>query len=454
MKILLIQPPIRDFYRTRFREYPLGLMYLASAFEKAGHHPEILDARRCSKPRATPLPRQLEHLDRFYTRENDLFATYRHFGIGYEEITAAAVRAKPNIVCISAMFTPYAGEAINTALAIKAVLSKVPIIAGGHHATADPDSLMASGAFDAVIRGEGEEAVVNVLNSPFSVIARDGGSLAVLGTSAVISCHPISNLDSLPFPARHLVDPCTYMLGKKRYTMLLTSRGCPHSCSFCSVHTVCGTRHRTRSIDRVIDEIDECFERHGIEAYDLQDDNLLFDVDRIKSLLERAISRYNGKIEFLASNGLNVSSIDEELLVLMKRAGFRKLDIALGTGDVPSRTGLKRPESVEHYEHVLAIANRLEIPVTTYIILGIPTQPLAEMRKTVEYLKTKNTLIAPSIFYNIPGMPVFEEFRKFEYCGEHIARRGSAFNNFGIDFTRDEIFALFREIRLYNLRLL
>jgi len=438
MKILLIQPPIRDFYRTEFREYPLGLLYLAASLEKAGFEAEILDARKCAKPQKISLPGKLSYLNSFYTKENNLFLHYKHFGMLYEEIAKCAAAASPDAICISSMFTPYVEEVIDTARAIKKVLTTTPIIAGGHHASVDPNSLLNSGVIDKVIIGEGENKLPAVIASPSRVPRGEAIPM---------------DLNLLPLPARHLISSDRYKLGKKNYTMILTSRGCPHRCSFCSVHTVCGTEHRTRNIDGIINEIEECVKHFKIEAFDFQDDNLLFDSDRIKILFENIILKFEGKIELLASNGLNVSSLDDELLHLMKRAGFRKLDIALGTGAVPSRRNLQRPESIAKYETVLQAANSIGIPVTTYIILGIPTQPLEEMRETIEHLKTKNTLIAPSIFYNVPGMPIFEECKRFEYCHEHLARRSSAFNNFGVDFVREDVLELFKDIRKHNLGL-
>lgn len=438
MKILLIQPPIQDFYCTKFREYPLGLLYLAASLEAKGFNAEILDARQAKKSKRAPLPNELFHLKKYYTRENCLYVDYKHFGLSFTTIAQKVRDAKPDIVCISSMFTPYVGEVIETARAIKNLLPKIPIIAGGHHATVDPESLSESGAIDCVVRGEGEKM--------------DGIASLTLRPELAEGLAPTQDLDSLPFPARHLIDQDNYRLGKKRYTMIITSRGCPHRCSFCSVHTVCGHKHRTRSTLNVLAEIDECVKKHGIRIIDFQDDNLLFDSLRIKALLEQIIARYkNYDLEFLASNGLNVAHIDQELLELIKRAGFTKLDLALGTADVGTRVALSRPENIYHYEKVIEWADELDLATTTYIILGFPFQPIGEMRTTIEYLKTKNTLIAPSIFYNVPGMPIFEEASKYEYSQSHIARRSSAFNNFGVNFTRDDVFSLFREVRKLNL---
>ncbi|MCX6112474.1 MAG: radical SAM protein, partial [Proteobacteria bacterium] len=249
----------------------------------------------------------------------------------------------------------------------------------------------------------------------------------------------------------NLVDALKYTFNKKPYTMILTSRGCPNDCVFCSVHSIAGHGYRKRNIDNVLCEMDECIKRYGIEVFDFQDDNLLFDVDRIKGLLEKMILRYGKRrFELLATNGLNSANIDEELLILMKEAGFNKLDISLATGAVSSRDSFNRPETIGQYESVLEKAVSLGLGVTTYIILGFPEQPLDELKQTINYLKDKKTLISPSVFYNVSGMPIYEKMRKYEYLDSDIARRSTAFNSRGRDFEREDIFNMFSNIRNSN----
>lgn len=443
LRVLLIQPPIQDFYRTKFREYPLGLLYIASSLKAEGFIVDILDARAEKTESKAPLPAQLSHLSNYYTRENNLFVHFKHFGMTYDEMTKRVRQIAPDVVCISSMFTPYVGEVIKTAKALRKAIPSLFMVAGGCHTTIDPLSLMDSGLFDCTFRGEGEQALPLLLSD----MEKYRGQIVSSKDE-----HPfiVHNLDDLPVPARELINPEHYVFGKKRYTMLITSRGCPHRCSFCSTHAVAGYAHRVRRIKDVLDEISECIDRFGIKIFDLQDDNLLHDPKRIKNLLDGALTRFEG-IEFMATNGLNAKDLDYELLRLMQRAGFRKIDLALGTGAVVTRGRLKRPEGIKHYEQVLGWASELNLAVTTYVILGLPFQRLSEMHDTIAYLKSQNTLIAPSIFYNVPGMPIFEETKRYEYVPHHIARRSSAFNCFGDDFTRDDIFELFCKIREYNI---
>lgn len=444
VKVLLIQPPIQDFYRTAFREYPLGLLYLAASLEREGLDVSLLDARLCKKPKKIATPKIFEYLKNYYTRENSIFLDYKHFGVDFEEIGRLTKKTGPDIVVVSAMFTPYINEIVQTCQGIRALVPGTKIIVGGHHATADPDSLLGKNTVDSIVAGEGEQILPKIIGE---------GVGKKLYREEDGQPFQIKNLDQLPLPARHLIDPKKYQYNKRPYTMIETSRGCPHDCPFCSIHALHGNGWRVRQIDNVLAEVEQCVMRHEIRALDFQDDNLLFDRERVLIMLESLVSRYEGfSLELLASNGLNIAHLDHEVLLMMKRAGFKKLDLSLVTGNVAGRSFLNRPENVDQYETVLGLANKVGLPTTTYIILGLPTQPLSEIQQTIEYLKTKKTLISPSVFYNVPGMPIYNKMKQYEYVDDHVARRGSAFNCFGVDFDRNDIFELFKGIRDYNLK--
>ncbi|MEI6080694.1 MAG: radical SAM protein [bacterium] len=447
MNILFIQHPIQDFYNTRFREYPLGLLYLAAALKNNKElNVNILDARYCSKPKVIPVPSELKYLERYYTKSNELFLNYKHFGMSFDEIRSKIKGLRPDVVCINVMFTTYNAQALQTAAIVKEVCPNCMVIAGGYHATVASKELLSSGCIDVVVRGEGEEILARMLNN--RNIERSKGTIVDSNGSPFI----VDDLDSLSFPARELLDPTKYTFNKRPYTMLLTSRGCPNSCVFCSVHSMAGHGYRARDISKVLEEIDECYKKYGIEAFDLQDDNLLFDPQRMKRLLDGIMSKYGKKkFDLLASNGLNSSNLDPELLGLMKDAGFKKLDISLATGAVPYRDGLKRPETIVQYESLLESAVSMGFDVTTYVIIGLPEQPLDEIKQTLEYLMGKKTLISPSVFYNVPGMPIYNEMKKYERLDLDIARRSTAFNSRGRDFEPDDIFNVFRQIRRHNL---
>src|SRR4030065_1050008 len=114
MKILLIPPPIRDFYRTSLRTQPIGLAYLAASLSTHGHSVEILDCQT-DKKRSIPLPPELAYLQAYYPFDDrspfKLYSGYYHFGMGWDEIGKRVEASRDAVFGISSSFTPYHGEA-------------------------------------------------------------------------------------------------------------------------------------------------------------------------------------------------------------------------------------------------------------------------------------------------------------------------------------------------------
>jgi len=151
--ILLIQPPIRDFYLTAKRTIPYGLTCIASVLIKSGYSVDILDGLATSKARICDLPDQMGYLRRYYSQPDRspvaLFYDYKHFGYSFEHIGNKARESGAFLVGISSLFTPYMRQAIQTAEVVKAHHPDCKIVLGGHHPTALPQSVMESGAVSA-----------------------------------------------------------------------------------------------------------------------------------------------------------------------------------------------------------------------------------------------------------------------------------------------------------------
>src|SRR5215472_5619168 len=120
----------------------------------------------------------------------------------------------------------------------------------------------------------------------------------------------IEDIDALPLPARDLIDPARYTLGGKRVTMLITSRGCPYHCTFCSIFLTAGRQFRTRSISGIIHEMRRCREHYGTEIFDIEDDNFSFDQKRTASILAAIREEFgDAGIELLAMNGISAANL-------------------------------------------------------------------------------------------------------------------------------------------------
>jgi radical SAM superfamily enzyme YgiQ (UPF0313 family) len=168
MRVLLIQPPVQDFYDTDVRLQPIGLCYLKAAVNR--HLPEVevivKDYHGGASRRTVPIPKELRYLTEYYSGADkspfSTFHRYYHFGKSFDAIEEEIAALQPDVVGISSLFTPYFREALEVALRAKRAANAIFVI-GGSHASAAPQSLLASAHVDYVIRGEGEKPFVEFL---------------------------------------------------------------------------------------------------------------------------------------------------------------------------------------------------------------------------------------------------------------------------------------------------
>src|SRR5215475_14647358 len=456
MKVLLIQPPVQDFYETDVRLQPIGLCYLKAAVKK--HLPEvevvIKDYHAGGGRRTVAIPKELRYLSDYYpVADKSPFSTfhqYYHFGKSFDEIEAEIAENRPDVVGMSSLFTPYYREVLEVAARVKKRLN-VPVVAGGSHASAVPEFLLSSPNVDYVIRGEGEKAFVEFLrylrgqkrieDVPNLVYKRDNEIvLNELGDN-----YPI---DELSFPDLSDLSPATYTLAGKPMTFMITSRSCPHKCTFCSVHTTFGHDYRRRSLESVFEEIELRY-RQGYRVIDFEDDNLTYYKNDFKQLCRLLIARFpNHEMEFVAMNGISYLSLDEELLALMFRAGFSHLNLALVSSDKTVRETTKRPHTLEAYLKVVDKAVQLGFRIVSYQILGLPNESLESMIQTLAFNTRLPLLLGASPFYRTPTSPIARglDFTKEDY----VKARLTAIAIETDQFCREDIYTLFIATRIIN----
>ncbi len=461
MKILLIQPPIRDFYHTSIRTQPMGLAYLAASLKTHGHEVEILDCQ-AGKKKLIPIPPELSYLKDFYPFNDEspfkLYTGYYHFGMGWEEIKKKIQDSKADVFGISSSFTPYHGEAAEISRIIKEWNGKKIVVTGGAHVSCDPKGVLRNPFVDYAVMGEGEIRFPLLLEQ---IEMGKGEKIEKIDGIAYrkngkIQINPLQNfiqhLDSLPHPARELLDLDRYQMRKRRSTMLITSRGCPHGCAYCSTQLVMGTSFRTRVPEAVLKEMVECQKQHSIQIFDIEDDNFTFDQERAKRLMSLVIENFGeGKVELTAMNGVSFASLDEELLRLMKRAGFHTINLSYVSADPSTKERMKRPKPPTEFDKILENAAQVGLNVVAYAILGMPGQTIEEMVDTLIYLMGKRVLIGPSIYYPAPGTPLFERCKKEGILPLHLSQwRSSAFPVETKEFDRFDLLTLFRLARVIN----
>jgi radical SAM superfamily enzyme YgiQ (UPF0313 family) len=461
MKILLIQPPVSDFYQTAIRTQPIGLSYLASSLKIYGHEVEILDCQ-IDRKRSIPIPPELYYLKDFYPFDDrspfKLYTGYYHFGMSLEEIKQKIEDSNADVFGISSSFTPYHEEALKIAQMIKEWDRRKIVVMGGSHVSCDPEGVLKNPFVDYAILGEGESRFpllleqvekgrLKGLEKIDGIVYRKRGEIYINPLKTFIQ-----DLDTLPHPSRELLELDRYRMKKKRSTVMITSRGCPHGCAYCSTHLVMGAHFRTRSPEGILQEMIECQRRYSIQTFDIEDDNFTFNKDRARELMNLIIETFGEEtLELSAMNGVSFASLDGELLRLMKRAGFKTINLSLVSTDTSTKERMRRPETVIGFDKILEEVERVGLHVIAYVILGMPDQTIDEMVNTIIYLMGKQVLIGPSIYYPTPGTPLFEKCKEMGFLPSQPSQwRSSALPIETKDFDHIDIVTLFRLLRVIN----
>ena len=428
--ILLVQPPLRDFYFTAKRTIPYGLTSVAAACEAAGFSVEILDALATLRKRNIEWPTEMDYLKAFYGREDRspfaLFHRYRHFGYSFEHVGRMARLSGAFLVGISSLFTPYSGEAIETAERIKIAHPTCRIVMGGHHPTEMPQHVMRCPAVDFVIRGDGEKAMP-LLAAALQKDRRPEGIPGVVcrdkdGAVIMSEPHRLHDLADLPLPAAHLLRRRFYRRGKKGSAVIVASRGCPGRCSYCCMRRSAARPYIRRPLGSVLAEIERAVAHDNAGFIDFEDENLSLDRGWFLALLHEIVSRLNtAGLELRAMNGLFPPSLDTEVVAAMSAAGFRTLNLSLGSSCPAQLKRFRRPDVRESFDNALANARKYGLQAVGYVIAGAPNQTAQSSVEDLLYLAQRRVLTGVSIFYPAPGSPDYQDCRNWGILPHNVA---------------------------------
>jgi len=196
----------------------------------------------------------------------------------------------------------------------------------------------------------------------------------------------------------------------------------------------------------------DCTQRFHIRSFDIEDDNFTFDQERAKRLMSLVVETFGeGRLELSAMNGVSFHSLDKQLLTLMRKAGFKTVNLSFVSADPSFKERMGRPGTASHFDNILKDAEQAGLNVVAYAILGIPGQRIGEMVDTVIHLMGKRTLIGPSVFYPTPGTSLFEQCKAKGLLPSHPSQwRSSALPIETEDFNRLDIVTLFRLARVIN----
>lgn len=458
--ILLIQPWVEDFYSTDCRTQPIGLAYLAGSIRKSlpAFQPLIYDAQAGGRKQTIPWPQEFDYLKPYYHAEQAveyaLFSSYRRSGKSLDQIKKDLSARQPFLIGISALFTPYYRESLAMARICRELFGSVPIVMGGSHATMHPETLLGP-LVDFVLCGEAEDSIVALIRALCGeqTFAEVPGLVYLDGQRLLRNRQESPEIATIALPDLSSLPVEQYSFGRSPMTFLITSRSCPHRCSFCSIHAVFGKDYRMRQVTDILDEIQLRYNQ-GYRHFDIEDDNFTVNKADVKVLLRRIIDLAL-PLTFSAMNGLSYISLDEEILSLMRRAGFSHLNLALVSADEIVRRMTERPHTLDRFYQVLEVASRLGFRTTVYFIIGLPGQTLESMCRTLKVIAREQCLPGVSPFYYTPGSPIHAQTHaglRLASAGRdpYFAARLTAMDVESDLWERRDLYTLFKLTRVVN----
>jgi radical SAM superfamily enzyme YgiQ (UPF0313 family) len=302
---------------------------------------------------------------------------------------------------------------------IKEYFPKAFIILGGPTPSSIPFKLINASRVDAIVVGEGEEAfgdiIANYKNKKHLFKGVKG--LIYRQQNEIITNEPrgfAKDINAFSPPAYHLFpDLNMYKTRAKRRpaASLITSRGCPYQCVFCSkdvFKNIC----RARSPENVISEIDLLVKKHGVKQIDILDDNFLIDKNRAEKILDLLIERnYDLCVNF--QSGIRTENLDQNMIGRMKKAKVWKLAIGVESGDSAVLKTIKKQLDLNKVLAVTQMAKRAGIKVYGFFIIGLPGDSASSMQKTIDFAIKMDPQIANfCICIPFPGTELYQMIKK------------------------------------------
>lgn len=300
-----------------------------------------------------------------------------------DAVRQALVDRAPEIVVLHAI-TPAIPDALELARFVKdSVPNTRKIILVGQHASVLPTSVLGpSSPIDLCIRGEFERKIVEVATEP---AFDETGTASRLRVSDTVL--ELDELDDLPFPAHELFRSPRYRVfhptgvrRRWRWGFILSSRGCPHSCVYCSptLRNSFGARYRTRSAANIVAEM-QYLEELGFTIVHFKDDIFTLRKDRIHELCEAILS---SGLQLPWTAQTRPDAVDEPLLRAMKRAGCRTLGMGVETGSPRMIKQLHKGNQVQDVRNAFRWARRADLRTVAFFILGSPGETEEDVSET------------------------------------------------------------------------
>jgi len=355
--VLFVVPPFPDSYSKSsvnspdYSSPPLGIAYLAAVLKQNNFDVSILDMHILA------------------LNPEDIIGHYR--------------KETPRIIALSAT-TPTFPNAVKIAKLIKAWDEKTIVVLGGVHATCLPDECVAFECFDYIVVGEGELTMLELVNSLIhkSIPIEAVNGLVFKSGNEIHATKPrqwLENLDSLPLPARELLDIDSYY----QKGSIISSRGCPYHCNYCSCAVIAGHTYRVHSVDYVLNEIEFLMNHYDIKHFDFHDDTFNFYSERVFDFCRKVKER---QLEFHWGCFCRVTNFNDEIAQAMKDSGCNVIQFGVEAGNQTVLDSIKKKIRLDEIEKAVASAKKAKIEsISCGFIIGHAQDTEETINQTIDF---------------------------------------------------------------------
>jgi len=408
---MLIVPP-RTIIESSVKRCctPIGLGYIAGVLRANNIETAILDSYAEG-----------------YNHETPLKGGYVRVGLDDAELVSRVKDYGPDVVGITCGFTSEIKNAMDACRIIKRNNPDITTVMGGLHPSNYPlETLNDCPEIDYIVLGEGERRFLKLLNGE-----REFDGLAIQENKKIFPAEErIEDLDSLPFPARDIMNMGAYLSinrhispypRKARTEQILTSRGCPGKCTFCTSGKFWGNKFRSRSPENVLSEMNHLINTYGIQEFQFTDDSMTLDRERAMQIFEM-MKPLN--IVFCMANGVFVNSLDEKLIKNMKEAGCYQITFSVESGSKHSPGLMKKHVNLERVKPLVDYSRSLGISSHATFVLGIPGETIEDIAQSFKFASDCD--FDSSSFFTVsplPGSELYDQCKEKGYLTDSTFER-------------------------------
>ena len=302
----------------------------------------------------------------------------------------------------------------------------IPIVVGGAHPSALPKEVLESSEIDYVIVGEGEQPFIELceflqgkrkIEDVSSLVYRKGNEIIKNPRRSYVE-----DLDRLPFPDRDLIPLEKYYEvheahgpSQERWTPIISSRGCPFECTFCT-SVLWDRRWRPRTPKNVVDEIEFCIKKYGIKEFHFEDENLTLDKKRTIEICDEIIGR-KLNIKWQTPNGIRASVTDEEVLKKMGESGCYHITVAPESGsERVLKEIIRKHQDLRQVKNVILLGKKFGMKVAAYFVIGLPGEKKEELKMSSNYAtelaKVGLDEVVFSLYIPLPGSELYNKLKE------------------------------------------